>query len=452
MTRTGLVSAAVSLAAVVCVMPGPARAGENAAEGNAVAASSFQAEAFGGGDESGGMYGGGVSLTLPLGSSLGLQVDGVGGKAASETSFYGGAAQLFFRQPDSHLIGVAVSALSVDDASQFGISAIGEYYLDQITLEALAGIQTGDIVDGGFGGRIGFAYYASPNLRVGGGLSYTEASELGGDLNVEYLVAPGSGLALYAMGGFDNGGALGLVGLRLYGGAPDQAPAAADGEAAEGPSLIYRHRNMGRPNSFVASPGTGLRLVANAAGAMKHGTAFGEIEAMPVPAAGGGVFSNSVDGGADNPASALTDFLGRLVSAEGEQAPLGNLLAGILPAGSTGTPLDGIPIVGDLLGSVAELLSPETLRIRDLPTGANSLAALPLVGDILGLLPAEPVLYLLGAAKPEQLLGGLVPSILQGLGDPAVLQGLLGRVGDTVTNLLSGGGAGAGLPLAAFIP
>ncbi|PWR19669.1 hypothetical protein [Zavarzinia compransoris] len=448
MTRKGLWAAA-SLGAAIGAVSLAAAQDQAAADGAAVAASSFQIEAFGGGDESGGLYGGGASLTLPLGSRLGLQIDGIVGKAASETGFYGGAAQLFFRQPESHLIGLSVTALQVDDASQFGVSVIGEYYLDQVTIEALAGIQSGDIVDGGFGGRLGLAYYASPNLRVAGGFSYTEASELGGDLSVEYLVAPASGLSLYAAGGFDNGGSVGMLGLRLYTGAPDQAPAAGDGAAAEGPSLIYRHRNMGRPNSFVASPGTGLRLITAAAGAMKNGTAFGGIEAAPAPATGGGLLSGA---SADNPASALTDLLGNLLSTEGEQAPLGNLLAGILPAGSTGTPLDGVPVLGDLLGSLTEILSPETLRIGDLPTGDNSVAALPLVGDLVSLLPAEPVLYLLGAAKPDQLLGMLVPSLLQGLGDPAVMQALGGRLTETLTGLLTGTGGPALLPLTAFAP
>lgn len=455
MKRTGLLSAA-TLGAVlgVATWAGAQDQVPSAEDTAAVAASSFQFEAFGGGDENGGLYGAGGSFTTPLGDSVGLQIDGIVGNAASEFSFYGGAAQLYFRDPSSHLIGLAVTALAVDEENQFSVSAIGEYYLEKITLEAMAGVQTGDIVDGGFAGRLGLAYYASPNLRVGGGVSYTEASEFGGDLQAEYLVGPASGLALYATGGFDNAGSVGMVGLRLYTGAPASAMASGDGEA-EGPSLIYRHRHMGRNNLFVAAPhATGIRFITATAGALKQGTEFGDIAAIPAAASDGGMLGGlSANGASDSPVTALTDLLTNLVSTDGEQAPLGNLLAGILPAGSTGTPLDGIPVVGDLLGSVTELLSPDTLRIGDLPTGANSVAALPLVGDLVSLLPAEPVLYLLGASKPDQLLGTLVPGLLQGLADPATIQGFVGRLSDTLTGLLSGNSSGlGGLPLLSFMP
>lgn len=455
MKRTGLLSAA-TLGAVlgVATWAGAQDQAPSAEDTAAVAASSFQFEAFGGGDENGGLYGAGGSFTTPLGDSVGLQIDGIVGNAVSELSFYGGAAQLYFRDPSSHLIGLAVTALAVDEENQFSVSAIGEYYLEKITLEAMAGVQTGDIVDGGFAGRLGLAYYASPNLRVGGGISYTEASEFGGDVAAEYLVGPASGLALYATGGFDNDGAVGMVGLRLYTGAPESAMASGEGEAT-GPSLIYRHRHMGRNNLFVAAPhATGIRFITAAAGALKEGTEFGDIAAIPAPASDGGMLGGlSANGASDSPVSALTDLLTNLVSTDGEQAPLGNLLAGILPAGSTGTPLDGIPIVGDLLGSVTELLSPDTLRIGDLPTGANSVAALPLIGDLVSLLPAEPVLYLLGASKPDQLLGTLVPGLLQGLADPATIQGFVGRLSDTLTGLLSGNSSGlGGLPLLSFMP
>ncbi|RJF86425.1 hypothetical protein D3874_04785 [Oleomonas cavernae] len=455
MTRKGWLSAA-SFGAAICAVSIAAAQDQSAVDSVAVAASSFQFDAFGGGDESGGLYGGGASLTLPLGDSIGLQVDGIVGKAASETSYYGGAAQLYFRDPQSYMLGLAVSALKIDEEAQFSVSAIGEYYIDQITIETLAGVQTGDIVDGGFVGRLGLAYYASPNFKVGGGVTFTDASDFGGDIGVEYLVAPGSGLSLYATGGFDNGGSVGVVGLRLYTGAPENPPPAAEGEESSGPSLIYRHRHMGRPNSFIAAPhASGIRFITASAGAIADGKAFGDLQAVPAASSGGGPLADFQDNGvaSDGPVSALADLVGNLLSTEGEQAPLGNLLAGILPAGSTGTPLDGIPAVGDLLGGLTEVFSPQTVRIGDMPTGPNSLASLPLVGDIVSLLPAEPVLYLVGAAKPELLLGQLVPSVLQGLADPVTMQNLAGRLGDTLTGLPTGSSAGLGnLPLLPFMP
>lgn len=390
----------------------------------AVADSSFQLDVFGGVDESGEFYGLAPTVSLPLGDNLGLQIDGIGGMVGTDTDFYGGAAQLFYRDPTAFSLGVAVSGVVIDEQTQYGVAAIGEYYLDKMTIEALAGVQDGDIVTSSFMGRLGMSYYAAPSVRFGLGISYTELGEVGGDAGIEFMVGPESGLSFYAQASYDKDGALGMAGLRLYAGGEDSR--AKEGE--EPLSLMDRHRNLGRPNYFFANPSAnGVRFISQIGGAIAKGRAVGELPAttqMLEAAMDGGPL-----GGGD---SAIGDLLGNLVATDQTQAPLGNLLAGILPAADTGTPLDGIPIVGDLLGSLAAVLSPDTLRVGDLPTLPGSLASLPLVGDLLSLLPAEPTAVLLGNLTPEILGSVLLPGVLNGVTDPATLTNLLGRVGSTL--------------------
>ncbi|MCF4165646.1 hypothetical protein L2U69_08330 [Zavarzinia compransoris] len=391
----------------------------------AVASSSFQLDAFAGVDESGEFYGLAPTVTLPLGDNLGLQLDGIGGMVGTDTDFYGGAAQLFFRDPTAFSIGVALSGVVIDEQTQYGAAAIAEYYIDNMTIEALAGVQDGDIVSSSFMGRLGLSYYAAPSFRFGLGVSYTELGEVGADTEIEFMLSAASGFAFYALGSYDKDGALGMAGLRLYAGGEDSR--AKDGEEAP-LSLMDRHRNMGRPNYFFANPSAnGVRFISQVGGAIAKGRAIGEIPAttqMP-----GGAGDEGPLAGSD---SAIGDLLNDLLATDSDQAPLGNLLAGILPAGDTGTPLDGIPIVGDLAGSVAVLLSPETLRVGDLPTGDNSLAAIPLVGDLLNLLPAEGTYVLLGSLQPEAVSSLLLPGIVEGITDPATVTDLLGRLGSTL--------------------
>jgi len=404
-----------------------------------VAGTSFELGLFGGGDDNGSFYGATPSLMVPLGDNVGLQVDGIAGVAADELGFFGGAVQLFYREPQSHLIGLAVAGFVEDGESQYTVAGIGEYYLDTITLEALAGYQSGDIIDGSAFARLGASIYAAPTLRLGLGVSYSEAQHLGADAELEYLAAPASGLALFASGAFDEDGALGLVGARFY-----FNGLGADGEDSEGPSLMAIHRQLGRRNIFQAAPTVvGTRLISQAGSALSSGEGFGDIPAEPAPA-------SSASAG--------------LLSGAGGGSPLGGLLNGILPAGTTGTPLDGVPVVGELVGSLTALASPDTLRIGDLPAAGldGSLASLPLVGDVLGALPAGGVTALLGSAQPELILNMLAPALLDGLTDPAKVSGVVnnlvdGVVGGVLSSLtgtdltgglggLSGGLSGGGLP------
>lgn len=414
--RLSHIWASVASGAIVIAAPWVAAQGSTEAadaKAAAVAETSFQLDAFGGGDENGGYWGGAPSVTVPLGQNLGLQIDGIAGMASDSVDYYGGAAQLFYRDPQQFLIGAAVTGLVVDGETQFSVSAIGEYYLEKVTLEAIAGFNSGDLLDGSAFARVGFSFYGGEDFRFGGGVSYSDENKLGADVEMEYRIAPENGIALFASGAFDKNGDLGLAGVRFY--LNDMK-----GQTESGiPSLKEIHRNLGRRNIFLASSSVvGTRFIGQAAGALAGGDGFGEIQ----PAAASSPVSANAAAAAGDPLSLVTDVLNA-----------------VLPTTDTGTPLDGVPVLGDLLGSVVNLLSPETTRVGDLPTAPGALANLPLVGDLVSLLPAQGVPALLGSLRPQFVLENLVPSLLGGLTDPAKLTSILGNLGTgTLGNLLGG--------------
>ncbi|MDD3443937.1 MAG: hypothetical protein PHS60_00885 [Zavarzinia sp.] len=386
--------------------------GDDASRAFAVAESSFRVDVFGGGDEDGGFWGGAPSVTVPLGESLGLQIDGIAGSAADSITFYGGAAQLFYRDPQNFLVGVAALGLVADDESQFSISAIAEYYVDNVTLEAMAGGQFGDISDGTAFGRVGLAVYGGENLRLAGGVSYSEEAKLGADVELEYRLFPEAGLSVFASGAFDQDGELGLAGLRLYlNGMAGQTESGV-------PSLMEIDRHLGRRNLFLAAPTvTGTRFIAQAAGALSNGGGFGEI--APAPVASNGLSGNALAASAGGtPLSGLTDALT-------------GVLNGLVPTTDTGTALDEVPLVGDVAGAVMNLLSPDTVRVNDLPVQDGAIANIPLIGDVIGLLPAQGLPALLGSLQTEAVLTQLAPGLVQGLLDPA-------NLAEIGTNLLTG--------------
>jgi len=324
----------------------------------AVAETSFNLEMFGGGDENGGTFGGAPSLTIPLGDKLGLQVDGVAGVTADEAGFAGGAAQLFYRDPQKGLIGVAGGGYYVESVKQYAVAGIAEYYLDNITLEGLVGYQTGDVMDSAYG-RVGVSIYANPNLRLGGGVSYSEETKVGGDVQVEALLTDVPGLALYATGVFDEYGTAGYGGVRFYFNSGTNLLSTDRTKQASSPTLIDMHRNLGRPN-FLTSGGAGfgLRQISLVGAATNGGDGFGDITPPPPPpppppvTSGHGIITSTM-GAVDNLLNgSVLQPVGRLVN--GLINPNTGLLRPITGALETVTnnktgALDGLTDVVDAL-------------------------------------------------------------------------------------------------------
>jgi hypothetical protein len=159
----------------------------------AVSETNFKIEGFGGwadGDTSVTNYGDGLvgaagALTIPLSHQYGFQVDGtVGDWSGDGFAMIGG--HLFWRDPSQGLIGIYGSYSHLDRGAWSFISnnkgidlanlaLEGEYYLDGITLKAVAGWEGGEVKDRFFS-HADLAWYATPDLSLSIGHRY-----VGGD-------------------------------------------------------------------------------------------------------------------------------------------------------------------------------------------------------------------------------------------------------------------------------
>ncbi len=171
------------------------------------------------------------SFSLPIGTSFGLQVDGTAG--ASYGGFNGGAGgQLFWRNPQSGLLGLTGSYSKVRDTAWARLGGEGEFYLSSFTLAAQAGYQFADRghqfsdfssyrVKSGFYGGGDISLYATPDfmLTVGGGNYAGDWSGRGG---VEWQpgITGWNGMAFFAHGALGESGYYqALAGVRFYFGA-----------------------------------------------------------------------------------------------------------------------------------------------------------------------------------------------------------------------------------------
>ncbi|HMP81701.1 MAG TPA: hypothetical protein PKA41_03220 [Verrucomicrobiota bacterium] len=179
---------------------------------------------YAGGDmnsETGHNFGGSVSF--PIARQFGFQADGLYSNIGCE-DFYGGAGHLFWRNPESGLIGVAGGYLYRDGVDTYQIGGEGEYYLGRFTFRCFAGVSSinydnsAPFIDTSptcFIGRVSADWYALDDLRLGA--SYTTSFD--NDLfkaDAEYQT-PLRGLALtaeVAVGSYDYDHW--LLGVRYY--------------------------------------------------------------------------------------------------------------------------------------------------------------------------------------------------------------------------------------------
>ncbi|MFZ2870060.1 hypothetical protein [Zavarzinia sp.] len=407
----------------------------------AVAETSFNVDLFGGGDENGGTYGGAPTITIPLGDKMGLQVDGIAGATADESFFAGGAAQLFYRDPQQFLVGVAGGGYFVDSVKQYAVAGIAEYYLDNVTLEGLVGYQTGDVTDGAYG-RVGLSVYANPNLRIGGGVSYSEEAKLGGDVQVEALLTDVPGLALFATGVFDERGSMGFGGVRFYLNSGTSLLGTDRTKQSAGPTLIGMHRNLGRPNFFLnGGAGFGLRQISLVGGALNGGDPFGDVHdpdtpVTPVATCGDGVICSVEDvlgNLTDNTAlEPLTDLIDALLNPnDGALSALTGALDDLTSSASG--PLGAVTdLVNGLVGTQNQALEPLIASLNDVLSG--------LTGGLTNSDIASGLLGGLGGTSAGATSGGLI-DVVQGtvgnLLDGTPLQGVADLV-DTLVDPQTG--------------
>jgi hypothetical protein len=212
---------------------------------------------FGGVAEGRALYGGEGVVTLPLGQSFGLQIDGfVGGfdsRFQGNVTFAGTAAHLFWRDPARGLIGayghyVHANVFAGVDVYAGGIE--GALYLERFTLEGVAGVEGGKVdtaalgrfnLDTRFFDVAQLAFYPIDNLKLTVGHSHVLArhSALFG---AEWGLPTGGGTmaALFASGRLsEDGDGSVLAGLRFYFGQRDK-------------TLIRRHRE-GDPTPSITA-------------------------------------------------------------------------------------------------------------------------------------------------------------------------------------------------------
>lgn len=241
----------------------PALAADDSARLPAVDGVNASLSGFAGVAEDQEFYGGGVKVAVPLGSRFGLQLDGIVAGIDSDDfgdfAVYGGAAHLFWRDPEQGLVGLYghYGYYHVfDGAEVYAAGLEGALYLGRFTLEGIAGVEGGEVdtdagsfdLDTRFFDFARIGYYPLDDLKLSLGHSYLFGSHAGA-LGAEWGFDTGGGtmVSLFASGGVsEHGDGSALAGLRLYFGQRDK-------------SLIRRHReddpNIGMANTGNANIG-----------------------------------------------------------------------------------------------------------------------------------------------------------------------------------------------------
>lgn len=179
------------------------------------------------------------SFTIPLGQSFGLQIDGAAA-TAYDSFMGGGAAQLFWRNPQQGLVGAFGSIGGGNGYTVSWFGGVAEYYAHSLTLGAHAGYQTAyntAASNGGIAmGRL--TYYPIPDLALtaGGGVITNRGF---GEISVEYLPELNGrrSISLFANAGVGSNSSYAVTaGLRMYFGSDK--------------TLIRRHREDDPPSIF----------------------------------------------------------------------------------------------------------------------------------------------------------------------------------------------------------
>jgi len=181
------------------------------------------------------------SLSLPVATSFGLQLDGLYTRVGSE-DFEGGGLHLFWRDSDEGMIGLTAGGINGDllYGLQGGLEA--EYYLNRFTFGANMGAATlqydnsAPFIDAhptDIDATAALSYYPVDNVMIQGAYSRLLDNNLY-EMLVEYQT-PVNGLSCFTeLAAGDHGYDHVLFGLRFYFG--------------KNKSLIHRHREDDPPN------------------------------------------------------------------------------------------------------------------------------------------------------------------------------------------------------------
>jgi len=178
------------------------------------------------------------SVSVPLGHSFGLQLDGSGGSWNGK-AFEGVVGNLFWRDPSFGLFGLYGEYLNSNTPhlvtydpftnvttssgnstlQRGGVSA--DFYADRISVESRLGWE-GGTVGNRFFDRANLAYYPTDNFRVALG-QIEEAGEGVGTLTFEYQPSEKLGAVFFAEGLETHNVVSAFGGVRFYFGAPSKS-------------------------------------------------------------------------------------------------------------------------------------------------------------------------------------------------------------------------------------
>ena len=186
--------------------------------------------------DEGGRFHGVGTLSLPLGCLFGAQIDaGVGD--LDGTDFWGVGGHFFIRDPASYLLGVHAQYIDLDGFDIFRIGPEVEFYFDNITLSAFAGLEDAEGLNDDLIANLEAGYYITEDFKISGGYRRfldIDAAALG------FEIEPGFGfpVSLFAdaMIGSDDYVSI-MGGIRIYFGGEDK-------------SLMARHREDDPPHLF----------------------------------------------------------------------------------------------------------------------------------------------------------------------------------------------------------
>jgi hypothetical protein len=186
------------------------------------------------------VFRGGASLSFPVGDMFGIQADIAVVDAFSETGV-GGTLHAFTRDPSSYLLGGIVGFADFGSADSLYAGPEAELYLDNISIEAVAGVMDlGGSASGTEFFAIGdLALYATDNLRLSVGVRSVANFE-SGHAGLEWFMSDIGLPASFTLDGRlgEDGFSSVTAGFSVYFGGEDK-------------SLIRRHREDDPKNRSV---------------------------------------------------------------------------------------------------------------------------------------------------------------------------------------------------------
>jgi hypothetical protein len=184
------------------------------------------------------IFRGAAAFSFPVGDMFGIQADVYAVDVFSETTV-GGAAHAFMRDPNSYLLGVYGGYADAGSANVWYVGPEAELYLDNISIEAIAGFM--DVSGGGSSSGseayvlADLALYATDNFRMSIGASSIGGFEMGRAGLEWFMGDTGLPVSLKLDGRVgEDGFASVMAGVSLYFGGEDK-------------SLIRRHREDDPP-------------------------------------------------------------------------------------------------------------------------------------------------------------------------------------------------------------